>query len=366
MPTRFKFSRAALQLMLLVPIPFLAFGSAAAQDKLKVEVVAQVGHSREVASVAFSPDGRTVLSGSWDNTLKLWDVARGKVLRTFEGHSGWVTSVAFSPDGRTVVSGSDDTTVRLWKTATGELLATLVSEKNEWLAMTPSGFFAASDGALDMLAVVRGLKAYSVSQFVEQLYHPDLVRELLKGDPELKYEDAAKRLNLQKIINSGPPPQIELLDKETDVANSSVLISIRLFNNTGGGIGKKLIWRVNGVAEGETTAPELQNRQDADAPVVIRRGVHLDPNEENVVSITAYNSVDLFPTEPFPIKVNWFGVSAGPRPKMYVLGIAVDNYEKTLVFIRCNLRRRTSRHLPRGSRLSVKTAVTRRSRSSLI
>ena len=72
------------------------------------------GHSGGVTSVAIAPDGRTALSGSWDKTLKLWDLASGKELRTFTGHSGGVTSVAIAPDGRTALSGSRDKTLRLW------------------------------------------------------------------------------------------------------------------------------------------------------------------------------------------------------------------------------------------------------------
>jgi WD40 repeat protein len=72
------------------------------------------GHSDGVASVAFSPDGRTALSSSRDQTLKLWEVATGKQLRTFTGHSAMVFKVAFSPDGRTALSGSSDKTLKLW------------------------------------------------------------------------------------------------------------------------------------------------------------------------------------------------------------------------------------------------------------
>jgi hypothetical protein len=71
-------------------------------------------------AVAFSPDGRTALSGSDDNTLKLWDVATGKEIGAFAGHSSDVASVAFSPDGRTALSGSDDKTIKLWDIATGK------------------------------------------------------------------------------------------------------------------------------------------------------------------------------------------------------------------------------------------------------
>jgi serine/threonine protein kinase len=73
------------------------------------------GHTSWVSSVAFSPDGATLASGSADRTVRLWRVADGSLVRTLEGHSDDVTSVAFSPDGATLASGSADRTVRLWQ-----------------------------------------------------------------------------------------------------------------------------------------------------------------------------------------------------------------------------------------------------------
>jgi serine/threonine protein kinase len=73
------------------------------------------GHADTVSSVAIAPDGRWGLSGSEDKTLRPWDLATGACLRTFEGHTGGVNSVAISPDGRWGLSGSEDKTMRLWE-----------------------------------------------------------------------------------------------------------------------------------------------------------------------------------------------------------------------------------------------------------
>ena len=64
--------------------------------------------------MAFSPDGRLLASGAWDQTVILWDVEAGKQVRTLEGHTWTVSGVAFSPDGRLLASGSWDGTVILW------------------------------------------------------------------------------------------------------------------------------------------------------------------------------------------------------------------------------------------------------------
>jgi WD40 repeat protein len=71
------------------------------------------GHSNWVNSVSFSPDGKTIASASYDNTIKLWSLD-GKELKTFKGHSNWVNSVSFSPDGKTIASASGDKTIKLW------------------------------------------------------------------------------------------------------------------------------------------------------------------------------------------------------------------------------------------------------------
>jgi WD40 repeat protein len=85
--------------------------------------------------VAFSPDGAHIVSGSEDNTIRMWDAATGKVVAgPFEGHTGGVNSAAFSPDHTHLVSGSKDQTTRVWEAypnydlvSLGNALAHLIS-----------------------------------------------------------------------------------------------------------------------------------------------------------------------------------------------------------------------------------------------
>jgi len=86
------------------------------------------GHSGAVMSLAFSHDGKRIVSGSRNNSVRVWNTNTGETEHVLEGYSGWVVSVALSPDGKNVISGSDDFTVRIWDTMTGEETALPPSE----------------------------------------------------------------------------------------------------------------------------------------------------------------------------------------------------------------------------------------------
>src|SRR5438046_1096049 len=78
------------------------------------------GHTNAVCSVAFSPDGKTLASATWDTTVKLWDLRTGNEQATLKSHRDSVGSVAFNPDGKMLASASDDKTIKVWVVATGK------------------------------------------------------------------------------------------------------------------------------------------------------------------------------------------------------------------------------------------------------
>lgn len=116
--------------------------------KISMDNLVCQGHSDTVESVACSPDGRRIISGSHDGTVKEWDRLTGQCVRTYAGHSDWVNSVAFFPDGRTFLSGSRDNTVREWDRVTGRRIRTYAGHSRAVTAVacSPDGrtFLSAS------------------------------------------------------------------------------------------------------------------------------------------------------------------------------------------------------------------------------
>jgi hypothetical protein len=161
------------------------------------------GHQEDVTSVAFAPDGKSIVTGSWDKTAKLWSLD-GRLLQTFQGHQEDVTSVAFAPDGRSVVTGSKDNTVKFWS-LDGRLLQTFQGHQEDVtsVAFAPDGRSVVT-GSMDKTAKLWDLDlGHSLAAMCDHLH--DFAS--LSNAPNIPKEDRKLRQRAKAACEGIPPPK---------------------------------------------------------------------------------------------------------------------------------------------------------------
>jgi WD40 repeat protein/uncharacterized caspase-like protein len=320
--------------------------------------------SVQTLSVAFSPDGLQAFSGEYNGSIKQWDIAGGRLLRTYLGHSDQVWHLTVSHDGAYMLSSGVDNQVRLWRVAngqqlqiimpgstttsmsfsadgkralldneifdlaTGERLVSLIGSQNdEWLAVTPEGYFTGSERGAEVLSAVRGLEVSSIDQVYNALYRPDLVREKLAGDPDGKVKAAAAKLDLNKVMASGAAPRVAITSPIAGSSSAVDEVAVEAtISDQGGGIGK-VEWRINGVTSGiETRGLErVEAAASSGRSLTVKRTLALERGE-NRIEVLAYNAKDLIASEPASVTVTWDGEKTATPPKLYVMAVGVNDY----------------------------------------
>jgi len=124
------------------------------------------GHEETVWSVAITPDGERVISASWDNTLKVWDLKTRTCSITCKGHKGKINCVTVTPDGKQVVSGSSDNTLKVWDLASGINMLHTILEKNVPVSETSTEFIELLQSN-NVLAYENGEPWYEVNPIIQ-------------------------------------------------------------------------------------------------------------------------------------------------------------------------------------------------------
>jgi WD40 repeat protein len=132
------------------------------------------GHAGDVGAVAVTPDGSMAISGATDNTLIVWDIRTGSEIRRLEGHTGWVSDIAVTPDGTTVVSASRDRTLRIWDIRSGKVIHTLEGHTDgvNAVAVTRNGSVAisgAGDRTLKVWRIETGMEIRTLRGHTDQI-----------------------------------------------------------------------------------------------------------------------------------------------------------------------------------------------------
>ena len=198
----------------------------------------------QINCIGLSPDGTRLVSGDMAGNYKVWDIAADRMvcqLKVADEISGTilnvVPSVAFAPDGRTLVAATLGA-ARYFDAASGAELASLVSfEDGEWLFMTPGGYYNASEKGDQYLDVAVKGQRYSIAQLRESFFRPDMIKLALAGGDLKEY---------RKVEDLHPPPTVSIVDTPATVATQELAVTLRI-KDGGGGIGDVRLY-LNGSA----------------------------------------------------------------------------------------------------------------------
>jgi len=247
------------------------------------------GHSNWVKAVVFSPDGRYILSRAMNEYyFRLWDVETGDQIRTLKSR-GDVKSITFSPngkyilyggqdggydclrvlnfdtgdeiksikidsltlnpitfssDGRYALCGVDHNKIKLWDIENAKEVATMISfENEEWVIITPEGYFNASQGGVKYMKVRVEPNTYSINNFFERFYNPGLIVKRLSGRKVVLAHDIRKGVAI--------PPQVRIVNpKKGETFNEGKIDIVVKVVNRGGGIDEVRLYQ-NGCAIGD-------------------------------------------------------------------------------------------------------------------
>jgi uncharacterized caspase-like protein len=160
----------------------------------------------------------------------------------------------------------------------------------------------------------------TIEQVHQSLFSPDLVREALAGDPDGEVRRAAEFIALEKVVDSGPAPLVEITSHSSSGKSDADLVTVAAhIKDRGKGIGR-IEWRVNGITVGVSNAPA-----GVGLDYEVKQTLALDPGE-NAIEVVAYNARNLLASLPAQTKITHDAPANAEKPKLYVLAIGINAY----------------------------------------
>ena len=319
-----------------------------------------VGHTgvEGIWSVSFSPNGKYALSAGSDSKILIWDLASGTLWKDLARHTGGPgTSAKFTPNGKYVISGGDAST-RIFDFSTGEEVASMIAfEDGEWLFITAEGYYNASEKGAQYWDAKVGDKSYSVDQFYDVFYRPDIVAAKMSG------QDVSGLISItMKDAIKSPPPLIEFTSQPAATDQEKMKVCYRVKSN-GGGIGEVRLFHNGKLIQSDGYYKEIA-RSTSDktqlaalsskaiyedmrsivvkghvdsVPIAVKlkgdvfedcKNVEAIPGE-NEVSVAAFNSSNT--VQSYMKTVSFNSKIDQEEPNLYILAIGIDQYKDASV-----------------------------------
>ncbi len=192
----------------------------------------------DLSVIGLTPDAAMLFMAHLDNSFSMSGRAGNDRSSVFRGHIGPAAFATASGDGRLVLSGSFDGTARLWDSGSGRELGQFVGFSNgEWIVATPEGYYNASPRGHQHLNVRRGQKAYSIEQFYDVFYRPDIVAAKIGGEDL----SGVAPVTIDEAVRN-PPPHVEIVTLPETVETPATKVCYRI-RNAGGGIGEVRVFQ---------------------------------------------------------------------------------------------------------------------------
>jgi len=272
------------------------------------------GHHGAVHAAIFSPDGKMVYSAGADRTIRSWDINTSTVVRTFEGHNAEVTSLLFSPDNNMLISHSVDGVTKFWDLTSGnEFFEHIHLGEKDWMVKTPDGYFNATDNARKYIHFVSGLKTYSVDQFFNEFYRPDILPKIFRSRG-----GANDSKGIEGKIKSSPPPSVKIAVIPTSPGRAEIYV--RIVDNGNGAENLKLFHNGKSISLHRESLQLPASRGQA---TTYRHEVSLIGGT-NTFSATASNKDNI---ESDPQTVELFSERATKSSTCYILSVGINQYK---------------------------------------